>query len=190
MKPLQHFKTITHHKILVMKNCFRMGLYWQGLTHDLSKYMPSEFLVGAKYYQGDRSPNNAEREDIGYSSAWLHHKGRNKHHFEYWLDYSAAEGIGIVPAEMPLRFVVEMFADRVAASKIYNGKNYTDDMPLNYYQKGKSHIMIHENSGRILEEMLHMLARDGEKKTFAYIKKNYVKKMKHGTSGRTEHIIE
>ena len=77
MKIWKHFKTITYHRYLVMKGCFKVGLYYQGLTHDLSKYSPTEFWVGAKYYQGNRSPNNAEREDIGYSSAWLHHKGRN-----------------------------------------------------------------------------------------------------------------
>lgn len=85
-----HFKTITSHKLLVMKYCFKVGLYKQGLLHDLSKYSPTEFLVGAKYYQGTRSPNNAEREATGVSTSWLHHKGRNKHHFEYWVDY----GIG------------------------------------------------------------------------------------------------
>ena len=103
-KAWEHFKTVTHHKLLVMEGCFRVGLYTQGLLHDLSKYGPTEFMVGAKYYQGDRSPNNAEREDIGYSSAWLHHKGRNKHHYEYWIDYSAKdiEG-GMAPAPMHTR---------------------------------------------------------------------------------------
>ena len=83
MRPLKHFGTITKHKFLVMKECFRVGLYRQGLLHDLSKYGWTEFRVGCRYYQGNRSPNNAEREDRGYSSAWLHHKGRNKHHYEY-----------------------------------------------------------------------------------------------------------
>ena len=81
-------KTINHHKWLVMKYCFRLGMYKQGLLHDLSKYSPVEFMVGVKYYQGTRSPNTAEREAKGYTSAWLHHKGRNKHHLEYWLDYA------------------------------------------------------------------------------------------------------
>ena len=88
MHPWLHFKTITKHKLMVMHYCFRIGLYKQGLFHDLSKYTPSEFLVGCKYYQGNRSPNNAEREDTGVSTAWLHHKGRNKHHYEHWVDYS------------------------------------------------------------------------------------------------------
>ena len=86
MKAWQHFKTITKHRWLVLKGCFRVGLYAQGLTHDLSKYSPTEFRMGAKYYQGTRSPNAAEREDKGYSEAWMHHKGRNRHHYEYWTD--------------------------------------------------------------------------------------------------------
>ena len=81
-----HFMTISRHKLEVGKNCFRCGLYRQGILHDLSKYGPTEFLVGVKYYQGDRSPNEAEREDKGVTTSWLHHKGRNKHHLEYWVD--------------------------------------------------------------------------------------------------------
>lgn len=87
MRVWQHFKTITRHKLLVMKYCFKMGLYWQGLVHDLSKYSWTEFSVGCRYYQGDRSPNNAEREATGLSTSWIHHYGRNKHHFEHWVDY-------------------------------------------------------------------------------------------------------
>ena len=87
-KWLRHLCTVHHHRALVRKYCFKLGLYRQGLMHDLSKYSPTEFFVGAKYYQGYRSPNTAERLDRGYSTAWLHHKGRNKHHLEYWIDYS------------------------------------------------------------------------------------------------------
>ncbi len=172
----KHFKTITHHKIMVMKGCFSVGLYWQGLLHDLSKYMPSEFLVGAKYYQGTQSPNNAERKDKGYSSAWLHHKGRNKHHYEYWMDYSAHSGQGIIPAKMPKRYVIEMFIDRVAASKNYNGKNYTDDMALKYYLSGDAGRYMHKDTRRMLEFLLRKLARDGEEQTMAYIREHYCKR--------------
>ena len=82
----QHFCTISHHKVLVCQHCFKVGLYRQGIMHDLSKYSLTEFRVGVNYYQGDRSPNTAERSDLGYSTAWLHHKGRNRHHYEYWID--------------------------------------------------------------------------------------------------------
>lgn len=179
MKIWKHFKTITYHKYLVMKGCFKVGLYWQGLMHDLSKYSPTEFLVGAKYYQGDRSPNNAEREDIGYSSAWLHHKGRNKHHYEYWLDYSTKNiPGGMAPAPMPDRYIVEMLMDRIAACKVYRKDDYTDLAPLEYYLSGKDPAPLHEKTKEMLERLLHMLAKEGEKKTFSYIKKEVLKK--HG----------
>lgn len=169
MKAWQHFCTITHHKLLVMKECFKVGLYKQGLLHDLSKYSPSEFLVGCRYYQGTRSPNNAEREATGLSTAWLHHKGRNKHHYEYWLDYSLTRP-GISGMKMPKKYVIEMFMDRIAASKIYMKDAYTDASPLNYYLNGKELQVIHEDTRRLLEKLLKMLAKYGEKKTFAYIR--------------------
>ena len=155
----KHFKTITHHKILVAKGCFKVGLYKQGLLHDMSKYSPTEFWVGAKYYQGTRSPNNAEREDIGYSSAWLHHKGRNKHHYEYWIDYSTRK-VGLAGMKMPLRYVCEMVCDRVAASQIYLGDKYTDASPWEYYERSKTHYLLHPETRALLEELLKMF-RDG-----------------------------
>ena len=107
MRPFAHFKTITKHRFLVMKYCFRCGLYWQGLIHDLSKYSPVEFWIGAKYYQGDHSPNDEERRDKGYSSAWLHHKGRNKHHLEYWIDYGrVGDEVQMMGMPMPEKYVV------------------------------------------------------------------------------------
>ena len=177
MKAWKHFKTITYHKYLVMKGCFQVGLYKQGLLHDLSKYSPSEFLVGVKYYQGDRSPNNAEREAIGYSSAWLHHKGRNRHHYEYWIDYSTKEiKGGMAPAPMPEKYIVEMLMDRIAACKVYNGANYTDAAPLTYYSKGRENAPIHPKTRELLESLLTMLAQKGEAETFKYIRREVLHK--------------
>ena len=79
----EHLRTVGRHRRLVRHYCLRLGLVWQGLTHDLSKYSPTEFWRGVKYYQGWRSPNDQERLENGVSLAWLHHKGRNRHHFEY-----------------------------------------------------------------------------------------------------------
>jgi len=174
MKALKHFSTITNHKILVMKGCFKIGLYKQGLLHDLSKYSPTEFLVGCKYYQGERSPNNAEREVKTYSESWLHHKGRNKHHYEYWTDYSM-DGSGIVPVAMPRKYVAEMFVDRVAASKIYKKNHYNKTQPLEYFLKGKVHYHMANQTSEQLEMLLRMLARDGEKATYQYIRKEFLK---------------
>lgn len=175
-KAWNHFKTITYHKYLVARGCFKVGLYKQGLLHDLSKYSPTEFLVGVKYYQGTRSPNNAEREDIGYSAAWLHHKGRNRHHYEYWIDYSV-NGVpgGMSPVPMPDKYIAEMIMDRIAASKVYQGKAYTDASPLEYYLHGKEKAPIHPKTAETLERMLRMLAEKGEEETFRCIRQELVK---------------
>lgn len=170
-KALNHFKTITRHRHQVIRNCFRAGIPWQGLKHDLSKYSWTEFSEGAHYWQGTRSPNDREREVKGYSESWMHHKGRNRHHFEYWTDYSPIDR-KIKPVEMPLRYVVEMFCDRIAASKIYQGKDYTDESAYNYFMMGKTRRgdMIHPATSDLLEKMLEKLRDDGEEKTFAYLK--------------------
>ncbi len=164
-----HFSTITRHRHAVIANCIRAGLPLQGLKHDLSKYSPTEFLQGVRYYQGTRSPNEQERAALGYSLAWMHHKGRNRHHFEYWCDYDPVTRV-MTPVKMPLRFVIEMFCDRLAASKIYNGEHFTDDMPLAYFLKGKPTRSIHPETSQFLERLLRMLARRGEDYTFAWIR--------------------
>lgn len=173
-----HLHTVNAHRRLVRKYCFKLGIYRQGLMHDLSKYSPSEFIPGVKYYQdGHRSPNNAQREDEGVSTAWLHHKGRNKHHFEYWIDYDV-DGSRTVLAgmKMPVKYVAEMFCDRIAASRIYNKEKYKDSDPLDYYIKGLGHYIMHPETDALLHKLLQMLADKGEEYTFEYIKKNVLKK--------------
>ena len=129
-KAWHHFWTVNRHRWLVCQGCFKVGLYWQGLTHDLSKYSPTEFRIGAKYYQGTRSPNAAERDLFGYSTAWMHHKGRNRHHYEYWTDMNpVTKQYESVP--MPRKYLVEMVMDRRAACMTYQGKAYTDAAKLN-----------------------------------------------------------
>ena len=179
MKAWKHFCTITNHKLLVMKGCFRLGLYKQGLLHDMSKYGQTEFLPGCKYYQGNMSPNNAERMEKGYSAAWLHHKGKNKHHLEYWIDYAGGdmhgEGKAMTGMKMPVRYVVEMFVDRVCASKNYQKEKYTDASALIYYNNSKDHYLIHPDTQALLEYLLEMLAKRGEKETFSFIKNEILK---------------
>ena len=168
--PIKHFITITKHRHTVIKLCFKAGIGFQGLFHDLSKYSPTEFFAGAKNYQGYRSPNENERELFGYSKAWLHHKGRNQHHFEYWTDYaSKSKGI-LAPVKMPLKYVLEMFCDRVAASKIYLKEDYTDGFPLEYFLKNKKTRFIHKETSDFLESLLRRLKDKGEKETFDFIR--------------------
>lgn len=174
----QHLKTICHHRKLVRKHCFRLGLYRQGLLHDLSKFSPTEFFPGVRYFQGTRSPNVAERNDIGYSTAWMHHKGRNRHHYEYWTDYPPTGG-PLAPIEMPPRYLAEMFCDRVAASKTYKKELYTDASPLEYFLTTKEKQLMHPKTEETLLLLLTMLRDHGEANTFAYIRDNILKQTKN-----------
>ncbi len=150
-------------------HCFKAGIGFQGLFHDLSKYSLAEFIPGAKYYLGTKSPNEKERELFGYSLAWMHHKGRNKHHFEYWVDLNTATK-RYEPVPMPMRYLTEMFCDRVAACKIYKGRDYTDSSALQYFLRGNARSKMHVETADLLEEWLRMLAEKGEKETFAHIR--------------------
>ena len=141
----KHFFTITRHRHKVIYHCMRCGILWQGLRHDLSKYSPTEFFPGARFYMGDRSPTEAERRTYGCSKAWMHHKGRNRHHFEYWVDYNIVTRRS-EPVEMPLKYVKEMFCDRVAAGKIYLGEKYTNNNPIEYFENGKAAGGMAENA--------------------------------------------
>ena len=169
MKAWKHFKTISKHKMLVMQGCFKVGLYKQGLLHDLSKYTPSEFLIGVRYFQGNRSPNSAERDDKGYSEAWMHHKGRNRHHYEYWNDMDM-QTRQYVYLPVPRKYLAEMVMDRIAASKTYQGSAYTDASALNYLLNSREQHIMHPKTRRELEYILTMLRDKGESETFTYIK--------------------
>ncbi len=170
-----HFLTVVNHKAKVFCHCAKCGILWQGITHDLSKFSPSEFIPGVIFFQGNRSPNEAEREKNGYSVAWIHHKGRNRHHFEYWTDYNTKTK-RLEPVKMPDKFIAEMFCDRVSASKTYMKEKYTDKAPLEYFLKGKDRRKIHPDTSRKLEFLLRMLSEKGEDYTFRYIRKKVVRK--------------
>lgn len=165
-----HFQTITKHRHAVFINCCKAGIPLQGLFHDLSKYSLSEFIYGVIYFKGNKSPNEGEREAYGYSKAWMHHKGRNRHHFEYWTDYSLTEH-KMMPVKMPLKYVIEMFCDRVAASMIYMKDGYTDGAPYEYFDGGRAKRTIHPETSAFLEKLLRMLAKRGGQYTFRYIRR-------------------
>lgn len=165
-----HLHTITKHRHTVMRHCFKAGIPWRGLVHDLSKYSPTEFLPGVKYYTGTHSPTDGERRKYGHSKAWMHHKGRNKHHFDYWMDYSIPQK-KVIPVKMPLVYVIEMFCDRVAACKTYQKDKYTQTSALEYYNRRSSEEYMHPETKALLCKLVTMLADKGEKETFRYIRK-------------------
>ncbi len=166
---IKHFNTVTKHRFNVFVHCVKAGIIFQGLTHDLSKYSPTEFIEGARFYLGYKSPTEREREIYGYSKAWMHHKGRNKHHFEYWTDYSTVTR-SLEPVKMPLKYVKEMFCDRVAAGKVYLGDKYTNDNPISYFLGGKAKTYMHPETAALLEKWLLILQKDGEDAVFKEIR--------------------
>ncbi|MCI8734571.1 MAG: catalase [Clostridia bacterium] len=174
MHVVKHFLTVCRHRRAVRKLCFKCGLFRQGLAHDLSKFSWAEFWSGAKYYQGNRSPQAREREVSGYSAAWLHHKGRNKHHFEYWTDFADGRRVFV---EMPPKYFAEMLCDRIAASKIYLKDKYTDSSPLEYFNAKTDKEGMNPKSCELLEYFLTMLKEKGEKQTLKELKK-FVKENK------------
>ena len=177
LHPIKHFITITHHRHMVMRYCFKCGLIKQGLLHDLSKYSFTEFWRGAKYYAGGvKSPHPNERAKKGYSDAWMHHKGRNKHHAEYWLDFNI-ELQQYAPVKMPAKYLAESICDRIAASKTYNKKTYNDSFPLEYFLHHEQTMIIHDETRKEMEYILTYLKDNGQKKTFKYIKRHLKKKI-------------
>ena len=175
---LGHLHTINHHKWLVTRDCIRVGLISQGLKHDLSKYAPIEFFAGVKYYEGGkRSPINREKEEKGYSQGWLHHKGRNRHHFEYWIDYCIAPDghVFMGGCKMPKKYVAEMFCDRIAACRVYQGEKYTDASAYDYYQRSKGHVLIHPETSHLIDEWLLLLKERGEDEAFRIIREDLKK---------------
>ena len=157
---LNHFITVCKHKYVVFKQCHACGITWQGLIHDLSKFSYTEFISSAKYFQGDRSPIEAEKAAIGYSAAWLHHKGRNPHHWEYWTDFNDKTG-EIIANKIPYKYVVEMVCDWVGAGMVYEKDKWTQKAPLDYYYKVRSGRHFHPETEALLIAFLECIRDEG-----------------------------
>ncbi len=141
----------------------------QGLLHDLSKFSPTEFLPSVRFYDGHHSPTEDERRLHGYSKAWMHHKGRNRHHWEYWTDFSTAQG-KYLSVPMPKKYVAEMICDRIAASKVYKGDAYSDACPVEYFLRGRMRSSMHSQTQEELAHFLILLRDKGEAEMFAALR--------------------
>ena len=131
---LKHWRKIHLHRKWVRYYCFLAGIPWRGLVHDLSKYSPTEFFESARYYVGTSSPINAAKKDRGYSIAWLHHKGRNRHHWAYWSD-EFSKGTIIYP--MPKNDFVELVCDFLGAAHAYTESNFSYTNELEWWKKDR-----------------------------------------------------
>lgn len=156
---IAHFKTVCRHKAIVLRECWACGIGWQGITHDLSKFTPTEFFSSARYFQGNKSPIEAEKAAKGYSAAWMHHKGHNPHHWEYWIDYN--DQGQIVMSVIPYKYVVEMVCDWVGAGMVYNKDKWTPSDPIDYYYKVRQGRHIHPKTEELIIKFLKCIRDDG-----------------------------
>jgi hypothetical protein len=167
MKHFKYLKYLLRHKWYVTIECFKRGLYWQGITHDLSKLLPSEFFPYAEYFYGnyksreyfDLVPIYGCMEMVPYGLcvsdkfyiAWNYHQKRNKHHWQYWLlknDDGDQFSVG-----MPKKYLIEMLCDWIGAGKAIHGKNDTKK----WYMKNKQNIILREKDRKFIENELNLL---------------------------------
>ena len=156
----KHFLTVYKHRKIVRKECAACGIWWRGVTHDLSKYSPTEFNESAKHFQGNRSPIEAAKDAARYSMAWLHHKGRNPHHWEYWIDFNDEDG-SLIFNKIPFVYVVEMICDWIGAGKVYGKETWTQHEPLKYYLKVRSGRHFAPETEALIMEFLNAIDKDG-----------------------------
>jgi hypothetical protein len=135
----KHFRTIQKHRKWVRHYCFGLGLYWQGLTHDLSKYSPVEFRESTRFYVGTSSPIDEAKAAQGYSMSWFHHRGRNKHHWEYWMDNFSDGGINVI---MPYKYFAEMICDYLGAARAYRGNQFSFTDEYNWWLNKRTHTAM------------------------------------------------
>lgn len=127
----------------------------------MSKFTPIEFINSVRYYTGTHSPIDEEKKDKGYSLGWLHHRGRNPHHWEYWIDNFSKGG---EPIEIPKKYMVEMICDWIGAGKAYLGKSWTRETPFEWFiNKIKNNeIILHTKTFMRIYSILY-LYKDGWK---------------------------
>lgn len=165
-----HLHTVDVHRFRVFCLCCKVGIPIQGLLHDLSKYSPTEFWEGVKYYEGTYSPIMNCKKENGYSKAWLHHKGRNKHHYEYWYDYN---GPTVTPI-MPFKYFLEYLCDTFSAGMTYQGKSWTKEYQLSYWNKIKDQARMDSKLKALLDKVYTEVSKKG---LDAVLKKKYLKSL-------------
>ena len=171
-KTFKHLHTVNRHRFKVFCLCCRVGIPYRGLMHDISKYTPVEFWESVKYYQGTYSPITNCKADKGYSKAWLHHKGRNKHHYEYWFDFGNKDEI-----IMPFKYFLEMICDTYASGMIYCKKGWTEEYQENYWKKVRGSKYLNPKMVKLLDEVYANGTKYGLKKILRrrYLRRIYDK---------------
>lgn len=158
---LKHTRVVLRHKIYVMRECFKIGLYWQGFVHDLSKFGITEFFASAQYFQGDKTID-VEKKKAKYDYAWLHHMGHNKHHWQYWIDYNHGS-LSII--RMPPKYLAEMLCDWIGAGKAYNESVWTPETFTTWVVTNIPNMHLHVDTRNYIFEVLKNIEEMGEEQS-------------------------
>jgi hypothetical protein len=171
-----HVRIIARHRKYVRRACFAMGIPLRGIKHDLSKYSPKEFWLGVRYFDGKKSPIINERAARGgFSTAWVHHKNHNDHHWEYWLSSptDGEQSFELSAAKMPYAAVIEMLCDSIGAGKAYDPKGWGPQSEVPYFRRNEPHRVYHPDTKRLFVTLLNALVSSGNEKAFyAWYRKN------------------
>jgi hypothetical protein len=152
-----HLKTVCTHKYWVFYYCRKAGITWQGIKHDISKFSPTEFFESVKYFQGNRSPIDACKEENGWSAAWMHHKGRNPHHYEYYVDNLDNGGVAI---QMPEKFAIELICDYLGAGRAYMKKDFSYQAEYEWWlKKSEKPLLMHSHTKNFISLVLFKLTQ-------------------------------
>ena len=162
----KHIWLVSKHKWLVFKYSIKLGIPFRGLVHDISKFSLEELGESIKYYDGKISPITGCKKDKGYSRAWLHHKGRNKHHEWYWVDLNTPD----VAPVIPYKYVAEMICDKLSAGKIYKGSEWKQSSQYEYWSEERKKLIMNPKVDNLITEVFLQVRDNGIERTIT--KKN------------------
>jgi len=153
-KHLKYLSYVLRHKYFVFIECCKVGLFWRGLVHDLSKFRPSEWFSYTEFFYGEygwkRGSDQRPPQEIddAFDFAWLFHQHRNPHHWQFWIRKGDDGTIRVFP--MPDKYRKEMLCDWKGAGKAITGSNDSK----NWYLANKDRMVLHEETRKWIEEQL------------------------------------
>lgn len=149
MKHLKYLWYVIRHKWYVFVECVKLGIPLQGILHDLSKFLPDEWIPYANFFYGNYPDEEAkDRIEIEFLKAWLRHIHRNPHHHQYWV---LREDSGrVLPLDMPMKYRKEMLADWIGAGKAQGHGNDVHE----WYAENRDKMFLHPDTRKWIEERL------------------------------------
>lgn len=145
--------TIKHKYFVLIAGLKVKANIYDLIVHDLSKFSKYELRQNARQFFGDKS------DRYGFICSWLHHQNNNKHHWEYWIPRTGSSRQtppypDNQPILMPERYVREMVADWLAATRTYEEK-WPDIDNWSWYIHNKPKQIMHETTRELVEKILN-----------------------------------